>query len=118
MNARRSAAALVRLAWSRFRRTPTDEPSVRLDYAGLVHEVESGLHEIDFAEVTTEDRATFVEHAVVWQIRRALHAGRFELALELQRYGVGRIAQLNAAAIPEPGLKIVPAPRAGISVRI
>jgi len=60
----------------------------------LAGEVEEGLRDIDFDEVTTEDRITFVECAVAWQVRRTLRRGRFDLALRLQRFGTERIAQL------------------------
>lgn len=56
--------------------------------------VDEGLRDIDFEEVTTEDRITFVEAAVAWQVRQALRCGRFDLALRLQRYGAERTAQL------------------------
>lgn len=57
--------------------------------------VEEGLRNIDYEEVTTLDRITFVEAAVGWQVRQALRCGRFDLALELQRYGAERTAQLE-----------------------
>ena len=69
----------------------------RLELSELTEEVEAGLRDIDFDEVTVEDRATFVEHAVIWQVRRALRCAQFDLALALQRFGVRRIAQLRAA---------------------
>jgi hypothetical protein len=64
----------------------------------LVAQVEAGLREISFDEVTLDDRAIFVEQAVVWQIRTALQTQRFDLALELQRYAVRRIAEIHASA--------------------
>jgi len=70
----------------------------RLELDQLTSEVEDGLREIDFDEVTVEDRVTFVEYAVVWQVRRALRCGQFDVALAIQRYGVRRIAELNADA--------------------
>jgi hypothetical protein len=60
----------------------------------LIADVEQGLHDIDFEEVTTEDRITFVECAVAWHVRAALRAGRFDLAIRLQRFGAERAAQL------------------------
>jgi hypothetical protein len=69
-----------------------------LELRELTEEVEAGLRDIGFDEVTIEDRATFVEHAVIWQVRRALRVGQFDLALALQRFGVERIAQLHASA--------------------
>jgi len=58
-------------------------------------EVEQGLRDIDFEEVTLEDRIVFVELAVAWQVRRALWAGRFDLAVRLPQCGVQRIARLH-----------------------
>jgi len=60
----------------------------------LTGEVEQGLRDIDFDEVTTEDRITFVEYAVAWQVRRALLCGRFDLAIRLQRFGAEWVARL------------------------
>jgi len=57
-------------------------------------ELEQGLRDIDFDEVTIEDRITFVELAVAWQVRRALGRGRFDLAVRLQHVGAERIARL------------------------
>jgi len=44
--------------------------------------------------VTLEDRITYVEHAVSWQVRRALRAGRFDLALDLRSFGARRVGEL------------------------
>ena len=71
-----------------------DEHALR----ALIAEVEDGLDSIDFDEVTLEDRRLFLEQAVVRQVRRALRAGRFDLALALQRYGVARLADLERGA--------------------
>jgi hypothetical protein len=57
-------------------------------------EWEAGLRKIDFPEVTDEDRVTFLEHVVSAQIRRALRAGRFDLALAVRSSGARRIAEL------------------------
>ena len=78
-------------------------PSIRFDHDDeplpdvhwLAHELEEGLRDIDYAEVTLGDRITFVEAVVAWQVRRALHAARFDLALELQRCGAERVARLH-----------------------
>jgi len=79
----------------RWIRGRTAAPSCeRLELRELTEEIEVGLRDIDFDEVTLEDRVTFVEYAVVWQVRRALGAGQFDLALALQRFGVQRIEQL------------------------
>jgi len=56
--------------------------------------LEAGLRQIDFPEVTLEDRITYLEHAVSWQVRRALLAGRFDLALEVRSFGALQIAEL------------------------
>ncbi len=65
------------------------------DLFDLVQELERGLELIDFPEVTLEDRVTFLEHAVAWEVRRALAAVRFDLALDLQAWGARRIAGLQ-----------------------
>jgi hypothetical protein len=57
--------------------------------------IEEGLRDIDFDEVTSQDRITFLEAAVAWQVRQALRCGRFDLALRVQRYGSERAAQLS-----------------------
>lgn len=57
-------------------------------------EWETGLRRIDFPEVTDEDRVTFLEHVVSAQIRRALRAGRFDLALAIRACGTRRVAEL------------------------
>lgn len=64
-----------------------------LDLAGFTRELDEGLRLIDFPEVTAEDRIAFIEHAIAWQVRRALRAGRFELALELQALGARRASE-------------------------
>jgi hypothetical protein len=61
--------------------------------------IEEGLRDIDFAGVTAEDRITFVEAAVAWQMRQAMRCGRLDLALRVQRYGLERAAQLSERAI-------------------
>jgi len=61
-------------------------------------EVEAGLRHIDFEEVTTEDRITFLECVIAWQVRVALGRGRFDLAVQVQRFGVERIAELYERA--------------------
>ena len=66
-----------------------------LDPRRLFTELERGLWLIDFPEVTVEDRVTFLEHAVAWQVRRALTAGRFDLALDIQAWGAERVAGLQ-----------------------
>jgi hypothetical protein len=64
----------------------------------LADEVEEGLGDIDLEGVTMDDRITFVECAVAWQVRRALRCGRFDLALRLQRFGAERVARLYELA--------------------
>ena len=61
----------------------------------LAEELEADLREVDFDEVTLEDRVTLVEQEVVWQVRCALARQRFDLALAIQSYGVRRIAELR-----------------------
>lgn len=77
-----------------------------LAYARATAEIEAGLASIDFAEVTREDRVTFVEHAVVWQVRCALRAGLFDVALAVIRYGVARIAEIERSE-PRYRLRLV-----------
>jgi len=62
-----------------------------------LEEWETGLRQIDFPEVTEEDRVTFLEVVVSGQVRRALRAGRFDLALALSSLGSRRVAQLREA---------------------
>ncbi len=64
----------------------------------LADEVETGLRDIEFREVTVQDRITFIESLVTWQVRQALKVGRFDLAVRMQRYGVDRIAELHEQA--------------------
>src|SRR5206468_11415818 len=66
-----------------------------LDLAGFARELDEGLSLIDFPDVSAEDRIAFNEAAVAWQVRRALRAGRFELALELQALGARRANDLR-----------------------
>ena|SRR5207253_2742243 len=85
------------LRWVReLRHLPRDgDGNEALAFDALTSEIVAGLESIAFDEVTVRDRVTFVEHAVVWQVRRALAAGRFDLALALQRWGVERIETLE-----------------------
>lgn len=73
----------------------------------FLSEIERTLQEIDFDEVTTEDRVTFVECAVAWRVRQALGAGRFDLGVALVRFGERQVAELRAEddspnAVPDP----------------
>jgi hypothetical protein len=61
-----------------------------------LEEWEAGLRRIDFPEVTDEDRVTFLEHVVSMQVRRALGAGRFDLALALSSLGSRRVEDLRS----------------------
>jgi hypothetical protein len=72
------------------------------ELARLLGPLEAGLHQIDFPEVTLEDRITYLEHAMRWQMRRALHAGRFDLAVHLQRMGTERLRALHTASVTSP----------------
>ncbi len=76
---------------------PADSDAVALRL--LTAEVEDGLRSIDFDEVTLEDRLAFVEQAVVWQMRRALRASRFDLALSLHRYGIRRLGEIERGQV-------------------
>jgi len=98
------------LAWlrDRNRATRTRGAGDELAFDRLTAEIEDGLRAIDFDEVSDEDRATFVEHAVVWQVRRALGAARFDLALELQRWGVERLATIERGRQPFRPRLVVP----------
>jgi hypothetical protein len=69
-------------------------PPLEAELARCLDEWESGLAQIDFPEVTDEDRLTFLEHVVSWQIRRALRAGRFDLAIAVRSLGAHRVADL------------------------
>jgi hypothetical protein len=60
----------------------------------LVALLEAGLRQIDFPEVTPEDRIAYLEQALRWQVRRALLAGRFDLALEIRSLGAPGLAEL------------------------
>jgi hypothetical protein len=64
-------------------------------FQSLAQEVEEGLRDIDFDEVTTEDRIAFIEAAVSWQVRQALLWRRLDLAARLQRFGAELAAQLD-----------------------
>jgi hypothetical protein len=57
--------------------------------------IESILRNIDFEEVTVADRITFVELAVDWQVCRVLERNRFDLAVELRKFGERQIARLR-----------------------
>jgi len=83
-----------RLGWIAVGERPPRLDDAETAWQWMAENVEEGLRDIDFDEVTTEDRITFVEAAVAWQVRRALGCGRFDLALRLQRYGAERTAQL------------------------
>ena len=63
-------------------------------------ELESGLAQIDFPEVTEADRVAFLEQAVSGQVRRALHARRFDLALAVSAQGQRTIAEVLAGDGP------------------
>ena len=56
--------------------------------------MEHDLAELEYEEVTAEDRATFVEAVVEQEMRRALARGRFDLALRLRSYGRERVREL------------------------
>ena len=98
LGAERTPAALPRWrdrlerTWGVALRPPPSPFAAEL--ARCLDELESGLEHIDFPEVTDADRITFLEHAVSWQVRRALRAGRFDLALAVSAQGRRAIADL------------------------
>jgi hypothetical protein len=79
-------------------------PPARLDamLVRCIREWQWGLAQIDFPEVTDEDRVTFLEHVLNRQVRRALRAGRFDLALAIRSLGARRLAKL-AERVPAGG---------------
>ena len=81
---------------------------LELELARCVDEWDAGLARIEYPEVTAEDRATFLERVVCWQVRRALGAGRFDLALALTRLAPHRIAQLAERLERRPLLRVIP----------
>ena len=70
-------------------------------YEECVADIETALREIDYAQVTTDDRITFVRLAVEWHTRRMLECGRFDLAVRLRQYGERTIEALARAAPDE-----------------
>ena len=85
----------------RFERTwgvvlPAATPALDAELARCLGELEAGLARIDFAEVTDADRVAFLEHVVSWQVRRALGAGRFDLAHAVIAQGRRAIADIVA----------------------
>src|SRR5262245_2354392 len=85
--------------WNRWFRSsgPGEEAEQALALRAFADELEAELREVDYEEVTLEDRMTLVEHVAVWQVRCALARGQFDLALGLQRLAVRRISELRAA---------------------
>jgi hypothetical protein len=73
---------------------PSPSSPLEAELSRCADEWEAGLRQIDLPGVTDEDRATMLEHVVSWQIRRALRAGRFDLALAVRALGLRRIADL------------------------
>src|SRR5262249_55956578 len=69
-----------------------DDPEARwrLELDRFAAELDDGLRRIAYPEVTAEGRVTFLELALAWQVRRALNAGRFDLAVRLARAGCER----------------------------
>jgi hypothetical protein len=101
--------------WGVALRAPTSPLDAEL--ARCLHEWETGLRQIDFPEVTDEDRVTFLEHVVSWQIRRALRAGRFDLALAVRSLGARRVAEFAERQGFRPvlihGIPGIPGPERG-----
>jgi len=79
----------------------------RIEMDRFAAELDDGLQRIAYPEVTAEDRVTFLESAVAWQVRRALIAGRFDLAVRLARAGTERLGRLAPA--PPRASSTVPA---------
>ncbi len=84
----------------RHRPAPGSQQSaaMKLYLRRVADEVEAGLRDIDFDQVTPADRIAFVECAVARQVRLALQCGRLDLAVQLQRFGAERIADLYEGA--------------------
>ena len=79
------------IGWTSFIRASDALPTVE----SFSDEIESMLRDIDYEEVTIADRITFVELAVDWQVRRVLERNRFDLAVELRKFGERQIARLR-----------------------
>ena len=96
LSAQRAPATLPRWRVRLERTWGVSLPASRLDaeLARCRDEWETGLRRIDFPEVTDDDRVTFLEHVVSAQIRRALRAGRFDLALAVRALGTRFVADL------------------------
>jgi hypothetical protein len=61
----------------------------------FIDDVEAVLQDIDFVEVTFEDKITFVQLAADWQARRARERGRLDLEAQLRRFRDDRVAELR-----------------------
>ena len=107
-------------------RLPPPRSPLDVELERCLDEWEAGLQQIDFPEVTDEDRVTFLEVVVSGQVRRALRAGRFDLALALSSLGSRRVAELLGPHerwrpvtldAPEPRARYAPGTRGAHGVR-
>ena len=80
------------IGWAAFTRASDALPTVE----SFSDEIESMLRDIDYEEVTVADRITLVELAVDWQVRRVLEHNRFDVAVELRKFGERQIERLRA----------------------
>jgi len=77
--------------WGRWR---TRWPDADAEVRAFARALERDLAELEYEEVTAEDRVTFVEAVVEQGMRRALARGCFDLALRLRSYGRERVRAL------------------------
>lgn len=75
--------------------SPHSRTADALDAAGVITRIDDALRDIDFAEVTLEDRITFIRAAVSFHVESALQRGRFGTAVALRRFETERIAALR-----------------------
>lgn len=69
----------------------------------LARDIELGLHDLQFAEVTDGDRIVFIECVRDRYVRCALAAGRFDVATAIRKLAGERIA-----ALPTSGSRTAP----------
>ena len=79
----------------------SDRPAdAALSLRGFADDIERVLREIDFEEVSVEDRIAFVQAAVDWQVRCALERGRFDAVVRLRQFEREQIARFQT----DPGV--------------